>query len=123
VGAEPYFNGRLLLTMRFKEGLNVEMSIDEKSEDLRLPPMTLQVLIENAVKHNIVSPKHPLTIEISSDADEYLSIKNTLQERMEKDASSSVGVENIAARYEHLAQKQLAVLRTADVFVVRVPLL
>jgi len=112
-----------LLQMRFKEGLRVEMRIDEASEDLHLPPMTLQVLIENAVKHNIVSPKQPLTIEIASDGQDCLVVKNNLQERSEKDASSSVGLANITARYEHLAQQTLTVVRTDDAFTVRVPLL
>ncbi|MBD1207448.1 MAG: histidine kinase [Ignavibacteria bacterium] len=112
-----------LLQMRFKEGLRVEMRIDKTSEDLHLPPMTLQVLIENAVKHNIVSPKQPLTIEIVSDGEDCLVVKNNLQERSEKDASSSVGLANITARYEHLAQQTLTVLRTNDAFTVRVPLL
>jgi sensor histidine kinase YesM len=112
-----------LLKMRFKEGLNVEMSIDAQCEDLRLPPMTLQILIENAVKHNIVSPKYPLTIEISSKSQDFLIIKNNLQERTEKDVSSSVGLANIAARYEHLAQKSLEIKRTSEYFTVILPLL
>lgn len=112
-----------LLRMRFKEGLCVEICIGEALRDLRLPPMTLQVLIENAVKHNIVSPKQPLTIEIVSDVENCLVVTNNLQERSEKDASSSVGLANITARYEHLAQQTLTVLRTNDAFTVRVPLL
>lgn len=112
-----------LLQMRFKEGFRIEMRIDATSEDLYLPPMTLQVLIENAVKHNIVSPKQPLTIEIVSDGQDSLVVKNNLQERSEKDTSSSVGLANITARYEHLAQQTLTVLRTNDAFTVRVPLL
>jgi two-component system, LytTR family, sensor kinase len=112
-----------LLQTRFKEGLRVEMSIDTASEDLHLPPMTLQVLIENAVKHNIVSPKQPLTIEISSARHDCLVVKSNLQERTEKDASSGVGLANITARYEHLAQKSLEIKRTDDFFTVIVPLL
>ena len=112
-----------LLQMRFKEGLRIKMSIDATSEDLHLPPMTLQVLIENAVKHNIVSPKQPLTITITNDNEDCLVVKNNLQERTEKDASSSVGLTNITARYEHLAQKTMTVVRTDDAFIVRVPLL
>jgi two-component system, LytTR family, sensor kinase len=113
-----------LLKMRFKEGLHVEMSIDEASEDLNLPPMTVQVLIENAVKHNIVSPKHPLTIEIASCSEGFLHVKNNLQERSEKDASSSgVGLANITTRYEYLAQKSLEIKRTEDTFTVILPLL
>jgi two-component system, LytTR family, sensor kinase len=112
-----------LLQMRFKEGLTVEMRIDEASEDFHLPPMTLQILIENAVKHNIVSPKQPLTMEISSDGQDCLVVKNNLQERTEKDASSGVGLANINARYVHLAQKSLAIKRTNDSFTVIVPLL
>lgn len=112
-----------LLRTRFKEGLCVEICIGEILQDLRLPPMTLQVLIENAVKHNIVSPKQPLTIAITSDGEDCLVVKNNLQERSEKDASSSVGLANITARYEYIAQKPLTVKRTSDKFSVTIPLL
>lgn len=112
-----------LLRTRFKEGLCVEICIGEALRDLSLPPMTLQVLIENAVKHNIVSPKQPLTIEIISDGENCLVVKNNLQERSEKDASSSVGLANITARYEYIAQKPLTVKRTSDEFSVTIPLL
>ncbi len=112
-----------LLGMRFKEGLCVEVRIDEASQELRLPPMTLQVLIENAVKHNIVSSKQPLTIEITSAAEEYLVVKNNFQERSEKDVSSSVGLANISARYEHIAQKSLTITHTSEEFSIQIPLL
>jgi hypothetical protein len=112
-----------LLRTRFKEGLCVEICIGEALRDLRLPPMTLQVLIENAVKHNIVSPKQPLTIEITSGGEDCLVVKNNLQERSEKDASSSVGLANITARYEYIAQKPLTVKRASDEFSVTIPLL
>jgi sensor histidine kinase YesM len=112
-----------LLRTRFKEGLCVEICIGEDLRDLRLPPMTLQVLIENAVKHNIISPKQPLTIAITSDGEDCLVVKNNLQERSEKDASSSVGLANITARYEYIAQKPLTVKRTSDEFSVTIPLL
>jgi two-component system, LytTR family, sensor kinase len=112
-----------LLKMRFKEGLCVHISIDEAFKDLRLPPMTLQVVIENAVKHNIVSPKQPLLIEISSGSEEFLTVKNNLQERAEKDASSSIGLSNITARYAYIAQKVVRVERTGEAFIVHIPLL
>lgn len=111
-----------LLTTRFKEGLCVNISIDEALSDYCLPPMTLQILIENAVKHNIVSPKEPLRIDIFSDVQGIVVVKNNLQERSEKDTSSSVGLANINARYEYLAQKPLEISRSGDEFVVRIPL-
>lgn len=118
--AESYI---FLLHMRFKEGLRITINIDEALEDFFVPPMTLQILIENAVKHNIVSPKEPLTIEISSDVQGFLLVENNLQERSEKDTSSSVGLANITARYEFLAQKPLEIVRSADSFLVKIPLL
>ncbi len=116
-----------LLKTRFKEALHVNISIDEALEEYMLPPMTLQMLIENAVKHNIVSPTKPLTIEISSDSQGCVIVKNTLQERSEKDASSSVGLANVASRYEFLQNrtdgKKPSVSVSSSEFIVTIPLL
>jgi sensor histidine kinase YesM len=116
-----------LLKTRFQEALHVNISIDEALEVYMLPPMTLQMLIENAVKHNIVSPTKPLTIEISSDSQGCVIVKNTLQERSEKDASSSVGLANVASRYEFLQNrtdgKKPSVSVSSSEFIVTIPLL
>jgi hypothetical protein len=125
--AESYI---FLLRMRFKEGLCVNVSIDAALEEYLLPPMTLQILIENAVKHNIVSSTKPLTIEIASDVAGNVIVKNTLQERSKKDSSSGVGLANVQSRYafletrtgsEHRARPNVSV--TSSEFVVTIPLL
>ena len=91
-----------LLKTRFKEALLVNVHVREEHLEKRVPPMTLQVLLENAVKHNIVSAKQPLFCSISSHGDSSLAVRNALQERSEKDSSSSIGLANLQARYEYL---------------------
>jgi hypothetical protein len=116
-----------LLKTRFKSGLEVNISIQEQFLDWYIPPMTLQILLENAVKHNIVSAHKPLHCSISTIDDGSVIVRNSLQERSEKDTSSSVGLTNLHARYEFLQNrtngKKPCVSATTTEFVVTVPLL
>jgi sensor histidine kinase YesM len=116
-----------LLKTRFKSGLEVNISVQEQFLDWHIPPMTLQILLENAVKHNIVSAHKPLQCSISTTDDALVMVRNTLQKRSEKDASSSVGLANLQARYEFLQNrtggKKPCVSVTMTEFLVTVPLL
>lgn len=115
-----------LLQTRFKESFSLTVEVDESHTDWLLPPMTLQVLVENAVKHNIVSAKHPLAVVIRSTSNSEqaeIVVENTLQERSEKDPSSSVGLANLASRYGHLSDQKVLVERLPSLFRVTVPLL
>ncbi len=116
-----------LLKTRFKSALHLSVTIRDEYLDLRLPPMTLQILVENAVKHNIISTQKPLHCSISDMDDACLVVKNNLQERSEKDVSSSVGLANLQSRYEFLNKRgdgsQPRVSITITEFCVSVPLL
>ena len=114
-----------LLKIRFRDNLLVNKESDLNLENVYIVPASLQILIENAVKHNEVSGKHPLNIEISLDQDqEYLVITNTLRpiNSNGKD-STETGLKNIAARYELLSNKTIEVDKSENTFEVRVPLL
>ncbi|TAE23810.1 MAG: hypothetical protein EAZ92_14050 [Candidatus Kapaibacterium sp.] len=116
-----------LLKTRFKSAFEINIEIREEYLDLRLPPMTLQILVENAVKHNIVSTQKPLHCSISDTNNACLLVKNNLQERSEKDTSSSVGLANLQSRYEFLNKRedgiQPRVSLTETEFLVTIPLL
>lgn len=111
-----------LLKIRFGANLVVNMNLDYHF-DAMLPPMALQMLIENAIKHNIVAEQKPLTIDITVDDNAYLVISNNLQLRTDSPRSTHVGLGNIRKRYEFLTNKEVEVTKTQDEYIVKIPLL
>jgi sensor histidine kinase YesM len=87
-----------------------------------IPPMALQMLIENAIKHNEVSSKLPLTIVIRVE-DDTLEVINNLQPRVVSETSSGTGLKNIRDRYKYYTSKEVEVDLTEASFKVRIPLL
>ncbi|WP_336516575.1 sensor histidine kinase [Pollutibacter soli] len=116
---QPYI---FLLTTRFGNGLIIELDIPDRYNERFIVPAALQLLVENAIKHNIVSVVQPLHIRMFVSEDG-LSVSNNLQERGEKIPSTGLGLENINQRYRLLAGKEIKIERKADLFVVTVPLL
>jgi hypothetical protein len=117
-----------LATMRFAENLRVEIKIphEEKCgvQATLIPPMTLQLLVENAMKHNIISREKPLHILIAAD-DHYLTVSNPLQPRATPELSTKLGLRTIQQRYKSIAPatEQPSIEQTASAFIVRLPLL
>ena len=93
-----------LLKTRHGEALRLQMDIEPEAESRQLPPLTLQLLIENAVKHNIILPEQPLTISLSSDKQNRLIISNNLQRKPSRALSNGVGLSNILTKYEVLGK-------------------
>ena len=88
-----------------------------------VPPLAIQMLIENAIKHNIVSEDDPLRVRISSKG-KLVTVENNLQPRSRKDEPSpGVGLENIRRRYEFLSKEKVLVQQESDCFCVSIPLL
>jgi LytS/YehU family sensor histidine kinase len=88
-----------------------------------VPPLTLQMLVENAIKHNIISKEKPLTIRLVHGQGNYLSIENNIQEKSTFEKSTKVGLQNIINRYNFLTQKKIEILNNKEFFTVRIPLL
>lgn len=112
-----------LLKQRFGEAIQVRMTISDAEQAGQLPPMTLQLLIENAVKHNIVSEKNPLTITIGCPQSGQLTVSNTLQRKIHTTETTGIGLRNIRHRYELLGDAQLEIRKTNGLFLVTLPLL
>jgi len=112
-----------LYQLRFENKLVVTVEIDERDQQKYIAPMTLQMLIENAVKHNIVSQKKPLHIRIYSDNEGYISVSNNLQKKMSGVVSSGIGLQNITSRYAFLHQNPVKIRETETEFVVNIPLI
>lgn len=88
-----------------------------------LPPLTLQLLLENAVKHNSVLASRPLRIEIASVKQNMLQISNNLQPKTSKVHSNKMGLHNIITKYKLLNQPEVTVLQTGESFCVTIPLI
>jgi LytS/YehU family sensor histidine kinase len=112
-----------LLKTRYGEAINLILKVPPNCQDSMLPPLTLQILVENAVKHNIISKELPLNIEIICENNKQLIVKNNLQRKTAKVLSNQVGLENIAAKYHLLNQPDLLVKEENNEFVVQVPLI
>ena len=112
-----------LLKMRFEDNLTFDIRVDREFENYYLPPMSVQVLIENAVKHNEISNRHPLTIRIATDAaDGTLTVSNPRQPKLTASTGTGIGLANLAKRYQLLLRCDIQITEDTD-FTVRIPLI
>lgn len=108
---------------RFGDALKLEVNIpDEVMKTGKVMPLALQLLVENAIKHNVVSLSKPLTISIVAEHG-YLTIKNPIQEKLSKEDGAGLGLINIRKRYKLLSGKDIVHRRIGDDFVVILPIL
>ena len=112
-----------LMRTRYGAGFQLVTQVEERFGGYQLPPLTLQLLVENAVKHNVVLSDKPLTVEIQTDGLANLHVRNNLQQKKQGVVSNGVGLSNIIARYEMLGQPQPTVREEAGQFVVALPLI
>lgn len=113
-----------ILQTRFRGGFAVDIDIPAEAAHLLIAPLTLQILIENAVKHNVVSAEHPLRIGISYENDPSLLVWNTLQRKQSTETvSTHVGLQNIHRRYRFLEGRQVRIEETPGEFRVTIPLI
>jgi len=117
---ENYFH---LIKIRHGETLNLEVSINEEDKQKGIPPVTLQLLIENTIKHNIATVKSPLYISIESKGNGYIIVKNNLQRINIHYPDTGLGLTNIAERYQLLGGIKPEILESDTEFVVKLPLL
>ncbi|MFC5626848.1 sensor histidine kinase [Algoriphagus winogradskyi] len=110
-----------LQKIRFEESL--QFSIKIENQNGFIPPLSLQLLLENAIKHNIVSQSEPLFIHIYRKDDD-LWISNTLQPKSSQtEPSTGIGLNNIKMRYQLLSERNMEVIQTEDEFLVKLPIL
>lgn len=110
-----------LQKLRFGENLNVEFTISEESLKLFIPPLVLQMLFDNCLKHNIVSSMHPLYIKIY-DHESSLTVTNNLQKKQTEE-STGQGLKNIEGRYRFVAGKAIRITTDDKNFAVTIPLI
>lgn len=111
-----------LQQIRFDNALQVYWEVPEEKRMLHLPPMTLQLLVENAVKHNVVSKTQPLRVELLIEENHFV-VKNNYQPRNEAINSTKVGLANLISRYELLGSAKPEFTQDGKHFLAKVPLI
>ncbi len=118
--ASNYF---YLLKIRYQTGLSMIIKMDSVSvEDYLIPPLSLQALIENAIKHNHFSEKNPLSIEITISGEE-ISVVNRKNIKKFDIQSSKIGLSNLDERYGLIVNKNISIIQTPELFTVLLPIL
>ena len=108
---------------RFRENLHVSINIPKEMQSYAIIPLSLQLIFENAIKHNVISSKKPLSIEAFINDDNKLEVKNNLQRKAQVMPSTKVGLNNIRSRYGFFTDKTVDVKETDTTFSVAIPLL
>jgi two-component system, LytTR family, sensor kinase len=112
-----------LLKIRFEDKLKINIKLPAEAMNDLIAPLTLQLLIENAVKHNTISIDEPLVIDLFMDANNYLVVKNNLQIRVQRMPSTGVGLKNIINRYKLLTTAAPEFQISNDTYIARIPLI
>lgn len=111
-----------LLKIRFEDKLIADIRIPEEQLGCFIPSLTLEVLVENAVKHNLVSSRNPLVIEIYTDGNK-LIVRNNVQPREDVTHSQKVGLSNLKQRLELLNFPVASFEKNADYFIAKIPVI
>ncbi|MBZ5855961.1 sensor histidine kinase [Flavihumibacter profundi] len=112
-----------MLQTRFPDGLQLQTDIKEIYLDYHIPPLTVQILLENAVKHNAVLPGNPLIVKIYTDGSDNLIVVNNLHRKTSAVPSNKMGLSNIMSKYKLLNQREIQITETENDFLVKVPLI
>lgn len=115
---EKFFH---LQKLRFNENLHVDIQINPASMSLQIPPLTLQMLVDNCIKHNVISAKHPLYIWIFDD-EKTITVKNNFQPKQNQE-STGQGLKNIEGRYRFIGGESVKIESDEKQFSVTIPLI
>jgi len=110
-----------LLTMRLEKGFKMEINIDQSFLKAQIPHLSLQLLLENAAKHNIATLKKPLKVNVFISGG-YLTVRNNLQEMPTPESSTGIGLANLNERYKILMGREIEIIKSDDYFTVKLPL-
>ena len=112
-----------MMKMRYGDNLKFEHSIDhDRYDHYYVLPLSIQGLIENAIKHNVISSKQPLTVKIFTDDDNHLIISNKIQPKIGKEEGTGIGLANLAERYRLKWDEKVEIFDDGKIFSVTLPL-
>ena len=112
-----------LLKMRYEDNIVFDIDVDTSLYSSLLPPTTLQHLVENAVKHNEISARNPLTVRIYTTNESILCISNPIQPKLTQTAGTGIGLDNLSKRYDLLFHCKIEITKENNTFCVRLPLI
>ncbi|MDR2978893.1 MAG: histidine kinase [Bacteroidales bacterium] len=112
-----------LIQIRYGEQLRIVFEIDEKYGAYEIVPLSIQTLVENAIKHNIISNKQPLTVTVRSNPDDTVTVSNNLQTKETAESGAGIGLSNLNERYGLKWQKGIDIQNNGITFSVTVPLM
>lgn len=111
-----------LMLIRYGENLSFDFRIDEKYYHYPIIPISLQTLVENAIKHNVISEKLSLTVHIYTTDDEKLCVSNLIQSKKMKEPGVGIGLKNLNERYMLRFKRAIVITQTENKFIVSLPL-
>ena len=111
-----------LQKQRYGESFRMQITIEQDKLSTLIPPLAIQMMVENAIKHNVVSAEKPLLVRVFTEG-RYLYIRNNLQRKKLPEPSTGVGLMNIKSRYRLLGYENLNVQETTDEFIIKLPLI
>jgi len=112
-----------LLQKRFEKGLEVTYDCSAVNANARIVPASVQLLVENAIKHNIVSRSKPLHIRIYETPDNQLAVSNNRQPRLDPEPSQGIGLQHIRRRYGMVTEREVVITENSQLFTVKLPLI
>ena len=112
-----------LIKMRYDTNLTIIIDINDKYSEYNLPPLTIQTLVENAVKHNEISKRRPLTITIRTDENANMVVSNNIQRKITEEEGTGIGLTNLSKQFHILLGKEISISNENDEFTVMIPIL
>lgn len=112
-----------LIRMRFGDNLSIVSAINEDLFSHNLPPLTIQTLVENAIKHNEISKIRPLRIDISTTGNDTLVVLNNIQKKLSEEEGTGIGLTNLSKQFQLLFSKDISISIENNRFRVEVPLI
>lgn len=119
---ELKFMESYVFLQKIRFGTNLDIQVEVIPKNFKVIPLSVQMLVENAIKHNEISDKNPLLIRIFSDEDQYLTVENRLQKKIASEGTGS-GINNIRDRYEFFTDRKVIISFNSERFRVSIPLL
>lgn len=118
---EMAFVESFIFLQKIRFGDNLKVTIENSNPSLFVPPLAIQILVENAIKHNVISEKDPLSINVEINSEGCI-VRNSLKEKKVKD-STGIGLQNLKDRYHYLSDREVVVTKENEIFEVKLPLL
>ena len=112
-----------MMQIRYENSLNIIYNVNPEYLELQILPFSIQTLIENAIKHNTISTRNPLTIEIICDNIEYIIVQNRKNPKKTPEQTNGLGLKNLNDRYKYKTQQEIEIANLEDIFAIKIPII